>query len=147
MTHRMDAARSRDLFARWCALAERRLQHLTELFESGRWRRYYNERSLLENIREAKTAVETWRELSRDPTAGREDAVVSRRFRDVEAVRPGAGSLVDSPVADARFVPVGDVPSTPVDLVTLERTLAEMLAPALDVGTIERRYPLLRNAL
>jgi len=64
MTHRLDVAFSRALAARWCALAERRLDHLTDMFESGRWRRYYTERSLLENIREAKIAVKTWRALS-----------------------------------------------------------------------------------
>lgn len=147
MTHRMDAARSRDLFVRWCALAERRLQHLTELFESGRWRRYYDERSLLENIREAKTAVETWRELSRESKAGRDDAVASRRSGRVEATGSSAGPRSDSPVADARLDPIDDVPSTRIDLAALERTLIEMLAPALDPGTIERRYPLLHNAL
>jgi uncharacterized repeat protein (TIGR03809 family) len=64
MTHRLDLVCSRALSARWCALAERRLEHLTELFESGRWRRYYSEHSLLENIREAKIAVKNWRALS-----------------------------------------------------------------------------------
>ena len=147
MTHRMDAAQSRDLFARWCVLAERRLQHLTELFESGRWRRYYDERSLLENIREAKAAVETWRALSRDPAADRNGADALRLSRGVEAVRPSAAPQVDSPGAQARSVPIGDVPSTPVDLAALERTLAEMLGPALDLGAIDQRYPLLRNAL
>jgi len=43
--------------------AERRLEHLTELFESGRWRRYHTELEFLENIQEAKAAVETWRDL------------------------------------------------------------------------------------
>ena len=64
MTHRTDVARGRDVVARWCDLAERRLEYLTELFETGRWRRYYSERAFLENIQEAKTAVEIWRELS-----------------------------------------------------------------------------------
>jgi uncharacterized repeat protein (TIGR03809 family) len=63
MTHRQDVARGRDIVARWCNLAERRLDHLTELFESGRWRRYHSEAAFLENIREAKAAVETWRNL------------------------------------------------------------------------------------
>lgn len=147
MTHRMDAAQSRDVFARWCVLAERRLQHLAELFESGRWRRYYDEQSLLENIREAKAAVETWRGLSRDPAAGTEGAVVSRQPDAIEIMRPSAGRQPDSSLAEARFVPIEDVPSAPVDLAALERTLTEMLAPALDLGTIERRYPLLHNAL
>ena len=64
MTLRTDVARGRDLLSRWCALAETRLEYLTEMFESGRWRRYYSERAFLEDIREAKVAVETWRGLS-----------------------------------------------------------------------------------
>src|ERR1700730_4748405 len=63
MTHRTDVARGRDAVARWCNLAERRLEYLTELFETGRWRRYHTERAFLENIQEAKAAVETWRDL------------------------------------------------------------------------------------
>jgi uncharacterized repeat protein (TIGR03809 family) len=39
------------------------LDYLTELFESGRWRRFFGETAFLENIKEAKTAVETWRSL------------------------------------------------------------------------------------
>jgi uncharacterized repeat protein (TIGR03809 family) len=68
MTHRIDVAEGRDhgldLGARWRDLAERRLEYLTELFESGRWRRYYSERAFLENIQEAKAAVALWRNLS-----------------------------------------------------------------------------------
>src|SRR5881392_3683246 len=63
MTQHVDVARGRDIVARWCNLAEQRLEHLTELFETGRWRRYHNETAFLENIREAKAAVETWRDL------------------------------------------------------------------------------------
>ena len=50
MTHRADVARGRDIVARWCNLAERRLEYLTELFETGRWRRFHSERAFLENI-------------------------------------------------------------------------------------------------
>jgi uncharacterized repeat protein (TIGR03809 family) len=63
MTHRLDVARGRDIVGRWCALAEQRLDHLTELFETGRWRRYHSELAFLENIQEAKAAVELWRDL------------------------------------------------------------------------------------
>ena len=63
MTDRTDVARGRDIVARWCRLAEQRLEHLTELFETGRWRRYHTESAFLENIKEAKAAVETWRGL------------------------------------------------------------------------------------
>ena len=63
MAHPADVARGRNIVARWCNLAEQRLEHLTELFESGRWRRYHTELEFLENIQEAKAAVETWRDL------------------------------------------------------------------------------------
>lgn len=68
MTHRQefvrDAAGSRQIAARWCALAEQRLQHLSEMFETGRWRRYHSEIAFLENIQEAKRAVQIWRALA-----------------------------------------------------------------------------------
>jgi uncharacterized repeat protein (TIGR03809 family) len=63
MTERTDVARGRDIVVRWSALAEQRLDYLTELYETGRWRRYYSEPDFLENIREAKGAVETWHGL------------------------------------------------------------------------------------
>ena len=51
--------------ARWCALAERRLNHLVGMFESGRWRWYSrSEAAFLEDIKEAKDAVEMWRMLA-----------------------------------------------------------------------------------
>jgi uncharacterized repeat protein (TIGR03809 family) len=64
MAQRLDVARGQEILNRWCALAEQRLDHLTELFETGRWRRYHSELSFLENIQEAKNAVETWRRLA-----------------------------------------------------------------------------------
>src|ERR1700674_3528117 len=64
MTHRLDVARGRDIVARWCDLAEQRLDYLTELFETGRWRRFHSELAFLENIQEAKSAVEIWRDLA-----------------------------------------------------------------------------------
>jgi len=75
MTHRQDAARGRDILKRWCVLAEQRLDYLTEMFESGRWRRYHTEAAFLENIREAKSAVAAWRDLS-VREAGRDNSTV-----------------------------------------------------------------------
>ena len=63
MTQRPDVARGREIIARWCRLAEQRLEYLTKLYETGRWRRYHSERAFLENIQEAKAAVQTWRDL------------------------------------------------------------------------------------
>jgi uncharacterized repeat protein (TIGR03809 family) len=68
MTHRHDilrgTARGRNIAARWCVLAEQRLEHLTEMFETGRWRRYHSELAFLENMQEAKRAVQTWKALA-----------------------------------------------------------------------------------
>ena len=69
MSSQLDVAKGREIVARWCNLAEKRLEYLTELFDTGRWRRFHSEQAFLENIREAKNAVETWRELlSREAT-------------------------------------------------------------------------------
>src|SRR5215813_3109612 len=63
MTHRTDEPPRREVIARWCNLAEQRLNYLTDMFESGRWRRFYTEAAFLENIKEAKFAVDTWHSL------------------------------------------------------------------------------------
>ena len=49
MTDRTDVARGRDIVARFCGLAEQRLNYLTELYESGRWRRFHSEGEFLDN--------------------------------------------------------------------------------------------------
>jgi hypothetical protein len=161
MTHRADVARGRDVVARWCTLAEQRLEHLTELFETGRWRRYHTEVAFLENIQEAKLAVETWRNLltreaSSDnstldmswlsrigtpPRPARPHGQPDRRPLPVEiAVEPAAPDVSMS--AEPELVVADEAPSAPA-----------MDAPILDDGreltldAIAQRYPLLRNAL
>src|SRR5438045_4026632 len=49
--------------SRWRKLAEQRLEHITELFVTGRWQRYFSERDFLEMVRQSKDAVATWRRL------------------------------------------------------------------------------------
>jgi uncharacterized repeat protein (TIGR03809 family) len=160
MTHRSDVARSRDIVARWCALAEQRLEYLTELFETGRWRRFHSELAFLENIQEAKSAVEIWRDLSmreasRDNSAvdiswlGRSRATLPRgeRLRDqVHRLQPRPAEIADQPAASViSIVPETDslcseeAPSAPA------MDDASELTP--DMTAIAERYPLLRNAL
>ena len=70
MTQRYDAGRTREhirdhaqhILDRWCIIAERRLDYLVELYESGRWRRFHSEKAFMDNLLEAKGAVETWRQ-------------------------------------------------------------------------------------
>ena len=159
MTHRLDVARGRDIVARWCDLAEQRLEYLTELFETGRWRRFHSELAFLENIQEAKSAVETWRDLamreaSRDNSAvdiswlGRNRASLPRseasrgqihRLQTTESTDAPAQSegLV---AAQAEHVSSDDAPSAPAMDAASDLTLD--IAAAL-----AERYPLLRNAL
>jgi uncharacterized repeat protein (TIGR03809 family) len=160
MTHRLDVARGRDVVARWCALAEQRLEYLTELFETGRWRRYHSERAFLENIQEAKSAVEIWRDLSlheasRDNSAvdiswlGRTGAPPRRKGLPDQAhrLRPQPAQIADQPPPpDISIVPEAargysqDAPAAPVMDSSSELTLDIAAA-------IAERYPLLRNAM
>ena len=92
-------ARGRDIVARWCNLAEQRLEYLTELFETGRWRRFHSERAFLENIQEAKAAVEIWRDLlTREAVAGqyRRSTLLARtpRSRRCRARRDRASGYI-----------------------------------------------------
>ena len=48
-------------FARkWHALAERRRNHLAELYQSGAWHRYFTEDTLRSQMREAVREIEHW---------------------------------------------------------------------------------------
>jgi hypothetical protein len=162
MTLRTDVAPGRDLLSRWCTLAETRLEYLTEMFESGRWRRFYSEVAFLENIREAKVAVETWRGLS---TPGAAAAVMGpspieiswsgqARAARMRKLEPYAAAVATEPQPQVEFVSADDVeeifsdeePSTPaIDMTALEQALDHPVM--LDLTAIEQRYPLLRNTL
>jgi len=170
MTHRTDEAPRREVIARWCTLAEQRLNYLTEMFESGRWRRYYTEVAFLENIREAKSAVETWRGLSSPHPARPVTPKLAQGVAAVElalsesavpvsarAAEPDPVSIAPEPfelaaeddhaVEEAELAPVEETLSEPViDMLALEQAL-DIPDAAFDITAIEQRYPLLRNAL
>jgi uncharacterized repeat protein (TIGR03809 family) len=157
MTYQRNVAGGRDIVARWCTLAERRLEYLTELFETGRWRRFHSEHAFLENIREAKAAVETWRDLlsreaSRNNTAidmswlGRTRTVLPRGENWRDLAQPKAAAVSAERPARISIVPTADP-------VCAEEAFS---APAMadntseltpGVAAIAERYPLLRNAL
>ncbi|RZN18852.1 TIGR03809 family protein [Bradyrhizobium sp. Leo121] len=152
MTNRTDAARGREIVARWCALAEARLEHLTELFESGRWRRYHSEVSFLENVQEAKQAVETWRELlRREASLDNSPIDISWLGRGHVTPLPTPVRLQQRPVE--RPAPVAP-PEPPIEIVALMQAVEEEAPapeeaplPLLDLAAIQARYPLLRNTL
>jgi uncharacterized repeat protein (TIGR03809 family) len=160
MTHQLDVAGSRDIVARWCSLAERRLEYLTELFETGRWRRFHSELAFLENIQEAKAAVETWRDLS-TREASRDNAAIdmSWRVRTGAALPRGeswrdqarlaqpkaAGSSAEQP-PEISIVPKA-APVGVEEAFSAQATDDNPTELTRDVAAITERYPLLRNAL
>lgn len=139
MTHQLDVARGCGVVARWCALAEARLQHLTELFETGRWRRYHSERTFHENIQEAKAAVETWRDLSLREVSRNDDAVdmsrlgrpgmalAPRKRKDDHAKPPQPAAISAEPPSAVSIVPESDSPG-PIQAIP-EETSPEETSP------------------
>ena len=158
MTQQLDVARGGDVIARWCALAEARLEYLTELFETGRWRRYHSERAFLENIQEAKSAVEIWRglsmrEASRDNAAidmswlGRVRTTLPRGERPRDQVHRLQPETAETAAAAAASV-ISIVPETDTRYPQQAApAMADASEPSQDLIEIAARYRLLRNAL
>ena len=161
----MDVADSRDVIARWCNLAEQRLEYLTELFETGRWRRFHTELAFLENIQEAKAAVETWRKLSTREALPDNSAVDMSWLGHTQAALPRVERLRDQPdplpsppvefaaelppdvsmAAEPELVASDEAPSAPA----MDAPILEDVEDGreLTLDAIAQRYPLLRNAL
>jgi len=132
------------------------------MFESGWWRRYYSEFVFLENIKEAKLAVETWRTLSTPDLARNsiidiswsapERAAPLRRTpvraEPSAAEPPEMFVTADIPVAvrAAQVSPDETPAASVIDLLALQRALDETPEAAPDTGAAERR-PLLRNRI
>jgi uncharacterized repeat protein (TIGR03809 family) len=94
---------------RWRKLAERRLEHMTELFVSGRWQRYFDERDFLETVRQSKALVEIWRTIE---PRGELDSRLPHT--PLAATEPLGGDLPDvaAVVAPAAAPPVSTHPLT-----------------------------------
>jgi uncharacterized repeat protein (TIGR03809 family) len=162
MTQRLDVARGRDVLARWCNLAEQRLDYLTELFETGRWRRFHSEIAFLENIREAKAAVEIWRDLSMREAAPDNSAVdvswlgragvtpprsQAQRDQSLRVSTPPPRFSAELSPSETPSVAAIELPAFAPDLSALELALDIASQPPPEALSVEVRYPLLRNAL
>nr|WP_298261154.1 TIGR03809 family protein [Bradyrhizobium sp.] len=156
MASQLDVAKGREIVARWCNLAERRLEYLTELFETGRWRRFHSEQGFLDNLREAKAAVETWRDLlSRE--ASRDNRAIDLSWIAGGRTAPPRNELRRSPaplprMADVPILPPQEIVSilaaggdTVSDVPSARPLPADPIAAVLDVAPVAARYPLLRN--
>ena len=166
MTQLADVACGRELAARWCNLAEKRVEYLTDLFETGRWRRFYSERAFLENIGEAKAAVETWRTLMTGAALPGKSTTGLTGLHDTRSPLPRHDEILPAVQQfEAEPVPISIEPlrEIPEDvlialenqlfaaeqapLVTDAPDLDDMTMAPLDLDMMQKRYPLLRNAL
>jgi len=116
----------RDVAARWCALAEQRLQHLSEMFETGRWRRYHSEIAFLENIQEAKRAVQTWRALATGGDVAEAAASVTPAFGWSPATMPRVFSREQAQMMQPKAVHIAPETAVPVRLDPKPDVLAEI---------------------
>lgn len=147
MAQRVDVARGREIIERWCVLAEQRLEHLTELFETGRWRRFHSEHSFLENIQEAKAAVEAWRKLASREALPDNSAVDISWLNSPRPLPPRRNPLSGyyAPPPSPRRA---DAPQAIADPAPdIAPAAAGGWQQALDPSAMQERYPLLRNAL
>ncbi|MDA9525127.1 hypothetical protein XI06_33695 [Bradyrhizobium sp. CCBAU 11434] len=153
MTHRHDAGRgtaSREIAARWCALAEQRLEHLSEMFETGRWRRYHSELAFLENIQEAKRAVQTWRALANGEDVAAAAASVTSAFGWSPATMPRVFPREQAQTVQPKAVHIAPETAVPVRLEPEPDILAEIveapIAPAAPIAAPARVAPAIRIA-
>ncbi len=98
MTISGDAERGRSVIVRWRMLAERRLQYLIELYETGRWKVYYKEPEFLKVVQEARVALATWEQLA--PPDPAQDKTVEVAIAQTENTAIPASPFMPMPSAN-----------------------------------------------
>lgn len=156
MPEQTELARGRAIVERWYVLAEQRLDYLTELFESGQWKRYFTEVAFLENIQEAKLAVGTWRALL-EREASSDNRPIDLSWLGRRPVPPRLISLVMQPAyspaprqrVELKGSPIADLPHKAPEPAPPNSEPADQppWTEALNLDILQQRYPLLRNVL
>ena len=114
------------------------------MFETGRWRRYHSEIAFLENIQEAKRAVQTWRALatgadvaaaaaSVTPAFGWSPATMPRVFpreQQAQTVQPKAVHIAPETAVPVRLDPKLDVLAEITDVPIAPLSVPPAMAPA-----------------
>ncbi len=118
------------------------------MFETGRWRRYHSEIAFLENIQEAKRAVQTWRALatggdvavaaaSVSPVFGWSPATMPRVFpreQQAQTVQPKAVHIAPERAVPVRLDPkpdaLAEVTEAPLAPIAPPAAVASFTAPA-----------------
>jgi uncharacterized repeat protein (TIGR03809 family) len=78
-----------ELARKWHALVERRRAHFADLYDSGRWRKYYREQSFLSQMRETARMADAWDRVA--------------RVNGTMAAKPVANGVSHPPIRVERF--------------------------------------------
>ena len=100
MPGEIDNERGNSLIARWRVLASRRLDHLVELYQSGRWKLYHEEASFLQMVQEARATLKRWEALAPpdpvlDKTVEADVAPMEEDLRDADVSADGVATKDD----------------------------------------------------
>lgn len=156
MSLQSESVTGRELVARWADLAERRLDYLTDLFESGRWRRFHSEIDFLDNIREAKAAADRWRSMAaQEATADNQPVTWSWLDRPDGVPTTYQGRVLHEVPRAPRAVPAPIVVELAAEAPALQPPAEPVRASAahpdwrraLDADVMIERYPMLRAAM
>ena len=154
------AVSGRQIIERWADLAERRLDYLNDLYESGRWRRFHTEAGFLENVKEAKDTLVRWRAMATQEATADNQPVTWSWLDRSEGVPTSfqRGALYQAPPA----LRVVEMPAAAEPIALKEspalQPQAELPRPApakpdvdwrraLDPDVLGERYPMLRAAM
>lgn len=98
MTAPFDATQYQRALERWRVLADQRLEHMTLLYDTGRWKRYFTEEKFLKIIRETKDAADQWHRLASQ--AEHEARFMRAADEAFGRTEPVPAALLASPFAD-----------------------------------------------
>lgn len=169
--HASDVSRGRQILRRFLALAEERLDYLTELYQTGRWERYFTQAELLDNVRDAKKAVAAWSLLVSTEALPNNRAVdlswldsprplpmrrpvmldvempsLSPRFTERAAAPQAIASDVLPPPPEPIRIDVPMAAASPVPQTLAVPPTMPPWQDALDCALMAQRYPLLRQS-
>ena len=75
-----------EIARKWRDLADRRLAYFTELYRSGRWKRYYTQESFALRMSDVIKAAKVWRDLANRTAHG----LAEEPSRRDDRMRPAA---------------------------------------------------------
>ena len=115
------------------------------MFETGRWRRYHSELAFLENIQEAKRAVQTWRALANGEDVAAAAASVASAFGWSPATMPRVFPREQAQTVQPKAIHIAPETSVPVKLEPAPDVLAEIveapIAPVVWAAPAARMEP------